>query len=72
MKKILLSIIRFYRRRISPRTRPSCRFVPTCSQYALEAIEKHGAGKGAILALRRILRCHPFHRGEHNFYDPVP
>ncbi|HBR07601.1 MAG TPA: membrane protein insertion efficiency factor YidD, partial [Clostridiales bacterium] len=50
----------------------SCRFVPTCSEYALEAIEKYGALKGGWLALRRILRCHPLHFGEHEFYDPVP
>ena len=56
-------------RRLTP---PCCRFVPTCSQYALEAIEKYGALKGGWLALRRICRCHPFHFGEHEFYDPVP
>ena len=65
-------MIRFYRRRISPLTPPCCRFIPTCSQYALEAIEKYGALKGGWLALKRISRCHPFHFGEHEFYDPVP
>ena len=69
MKKLLLSLIRFYRRSISPLFPPSCRFVPTCSQYALEAIEKYGALKGGWLAFRRILRCNPFHKGG---YDPVP
>ena len=49
---------------------PSCRFVPTCSQYALEAIEKYGAARGGWLALKRFLRCHPFHKG--GWYDPVP
>ena len=72
MKRLLLALIRFYRRRISPLTPPSCRYVPTCSQYALEAIERHGALRGGWLAVKRIARCHPFHRGEHSFYDPVP
>ena len=72
MKRLLLALIRFYRRRISPYTKPSCRFIPTCSQYALTAIERDGAWKGGWLALKRIGRCHPFHRGEHEFYDPVP
>jgi putative membrane protein insertion efficiency factor len=65
----LLRLIRFYRNKISPLRKPCCRFVPTCSAYALEAIEKYGAGKGAWLALRRFLKCHPFHKGG---YDPVP
>ena len=69
LKKMLLGAIRFYQRYISPGLPPRCRFVPTCSQYALEAIEKYGALKGGWLALRRILRCHPFHKGG---YDPVP
>ena len=72
MKRIFLALIRFYRKNISPYTPPTCRFIPTCSQYALEAIEKYGAAKGGFLALKRILKCHPFHRGEHDFYDPVP
>ena len=72
MKRLLIALIRFYRRRISPCKPPCCRFVPTCSQYALEALEKYGAARGSVLALRRIARCHPFHRGPHNFYDPVP
>ena len=70
MKKLLLSLIRFYRRSISPLFPPSCRFVPTCSQYALEASEKYGAARGGWLALKRFLRCHPFHKG--GWYDPVP
>ncbi len=69
MKKLFLWLIRFYRREISPHTPPSCRFSPTCSEYAAEAIEKYGAAKGGWLALRRILKCHPFHHGG---YDPVP
>ena len=69
MKKLLLAAIRFYRKRISPNRPPCCRFIPTCSQYAMEAIEKYGALKGGWLAFRRILRCNPFHKGG---YDPVP
>ncbi len=70
MKRIFLALIRFYRRHISPNTPPSCRFRPTCSAYAYEAIEKYGALKGGWLALRRLLRCNPFYKG--SFYDPVP
>ena len=70
MKKILIRMIRFYQRCISPYTRPSCRFIPTCSQYALEAITKYGAFKGGLLTLWRLLRCNPFNRGD--IYDPVP
>ncbi len=69
MKKLLLVLIRFYQKNISPALPPSCRFTPTCSQYAVEAIQKYGAGKGVLLALWRILRCNPFSRGG---YDPVP
>ena len=72
IKKIMLAMIRFYRTSISPYTPPSCRFIPTCSQYAMEAIEKYGPVKGGWLAFKRIMRCHPFHIGEHDFYDPVP
>ena len=69
MKRLLLAMIRFYRRYISPNKPPCCRYIPTCSQYAIEAIEKYGAIKGGWLAFRRILRCNPFHKGG---YDPVP
>ena len=72
MKAVLLFLIRFYRKHISPYTPPSCRYIPTCSAYAQEAIEKYGAVKGGWLALKRISRCHPFHRGEHDCFDPVP
>ena len=72
MKGLLLSAIRFYRRWISPLRPPCCRFIPTCSQYALEAVEKYGALKGGWLALRRLLRCHPLHRQKSIEYDPVP
>lgn len=68
-KRIMLGMIRFYRRFISPMFPPCCRFTPTCSVYAIQAIEKYGALKGGYLALRRILRCHPFNPGG---YDPVP
>ena len=68
-KRILLWLIRFYRAAISPTHAPCCRFTPTCSQYALEAVEKYGALKGGCLALRRILRCNPLCKGG---YDPVP
>ena len=67
--RALRGIIRFYKRRISPGLPPSCRFIPTCSEYAYEAIGKHGAIKGGLLAAWRILRCNPFCKGG---YDPVP
>ena len=72
MKAVLLWMIRFYRRFLSPLHPPCCRFIPTCSAYALEAVEKYGALKGGFLALRRILRCNPFHRQKRIEYDPVP
>jgi len=66
---VLLLPIRFYRGYISPLTSPSCRYVPTCSEYAMEAIKKHGPFKGLYLSVRRILRCHPWGGSG---YDPVP
>lgn len=69
MKTILISIIKAYQKIISPLTPPSCRFYPTCSHYGVEALQKHGALKGAWLTIRRILKCHPFHEGG---FDPVP
>lgn len=69
MKRLLLFLIRFYRVAISPLFLPHCRYYPTCSAYALEAVTRYGAWRGGWMALRRILRCHPFHRGG---YDPVP
>ena len=72
MKHILIALVKFYRKYISPLTPPTCRYVPTCSQYALEALEKYGALKGGWLALRRISCCHPFYKGKRGFFDPVP
>ena len=69
MRWLLLALIRFYQRFISPLTPPSCIYEPTCSNYAVQAINKHGAAKGTWLAVRRILRCHPWAQGG---YDPVP
>ena len=70
MKAIFLALIRFYRKYISPCKPPCCRFVPTCSEYAYEAISKYGAIKGGLLALWRLLRCNPFNNGD--IFDPVP
>ena len=72
MKGVLLALIRFYQRAISPTRPPCCRFIPTCSAYALEAVEKYGAVKGGWLALRRLLRCHAFHRQKSIENDAVP
>lgn len=69
MARVLLTLIRFYRRWVSPMTPPSCRFTPTCSAYAEEAVQRYGGLRGGWLALRRLLRCHPF--GDSG-YDPVP
>jgi len=69
MKTIFIKMIRFYQRHISAHTKPCCRFTPTCSQYAIEAIERFGACKGLGLAVWRILRCNPFGGSG---YDPVP
>ena len=70
MKQILFKMIYFYQRNISPYRPACCRFTPTCSAYALEAIHKYGAIKGGWLALKRLLRCNPFYKGD--YYDPVP
>ena len=70
MKRFMIACIRFYQRNISAYTPPTCRFTPTCSAYAVEAINKYGAVKGGWLAFRRICRCHPF--SKRGWYDPVP
>ena len=70
MKKLLLALIRFYQRAISPWFPARCRFRPTCSAYAMEAIQKHGVRKGGWLAVKRFCRCHPF--SNRDPYDPVP
>jgi putative membrane protein insertion efficiency factor len=69
MKQVAVVMIRFYQKAVSPWLLPACRYYPTCSAYAIEAIERHGFLRGSLLAVRRILRCHPFHAGG---YDPVP
>lgn len=70
MKRVLLFLIRLYQKYLSPGLSRRCRFSPTCSQYALEAITKYGAVKGGWLALKRLLRCNPFYKGD--YFDPVP
>ena len=70
MKCVFLALIRFYQKHISPAFPPRCRFSPTCSQYAYEAISKYGIWKGGWLALWRLLRCNPFNKGD--YFDPVP
>jgi putative membrane protein insertion efficiency factor len=67
--RVLIGMVRFYQVAISPWTPPTCRYTPTCSQYALEALERHGAARGSWLAMRRLAHCHPW--GGHG-YDPVP
>lgn len=69
MKKLILALIRFYKAAISPHTKPSCKYIPSCSDYGLEAVERFGALKGSALTIWRILRCNPFSKGG---YDPVP
>jgi len=69
LQRVLIALVRAYQLVLSPWMGRQCRFTPSCSHYAIQAIEMHGAGKGAWLTLRRILRCHPFHPGGH---DPVP
>jgi len=68
LKKMAIGLVRIYRKYISPMKQPSCIYVPTCSQYALEALEKYGFIKGSFLSIKRILRCHPFSKGG---FDPL-
>ncbi len=68
MKKLLIGVIKFYRKFISPLKKPCCRFYPTCSAYSIEAIEKYGVIKGSCLTVRRLLKCHPWNDGG---YDPL-
>ena len=70
MKQVCLKLIRFYQKYLSKGIVSQCRYTPTCSQYALEAIEKYGAVKGGWLAFKRLLRCNPFYKGD--YFDPVP
>lgn len=69
MKQLVLFILKLYKRLVSPALPPSCRFYPPCSDYACEAVERHGVIRGAALSAKRILRCHPYNPGG---YDPVP
>lgn len=69
MKRAMLASLRFYKRRISPLLPPACKYTPTCSEYAMQAVERYDAVYGGYLAARRLLRCHPFAKGG---YDPVP
>jgi putative membrane protein insertion efficiency factor len=69
MKAVLVQLLKGYKRWISPMLPVACRYVPSCSEYAMEAIQVHGAVRGSVLAAGRLLRCHPFVRGG---YDPVP
>ena len=69
MKRAILRVIRFYQASVSPLFPPRCRYIPTCSEYALQAVEKYGPLRGGFMALRRFLRCNPFHKAG---YDPVP
>jgi putative membrane protein insertion efficiency factor len=69
MTRALVAALRFYKAKISPGLPPACRYTPTCSEYAIEAVERYGAWRGSIMAIRRVLSCNPFARGG---YDPVP
>ncbi|MBN2104385.1 membrane protein insertion efficiency factor YidD [bacterium] len=69
MRLMMISILKFYKRWISPRLPLACRFYPTCSEYTIQALNKHGLKKGLFYSIKRVLRCHPFHPGG---YDPVP
>lgn len=68
MKKLIIKLIKFYQKNISPAKKPCCRFFPTCSEYALQAVTKYGAAKGTYKSIKRLLKCHPFYKGG---YDPL-
>ncbi|MFP3896753.1 MAG: membrane protein insertion efficiency factor YidD [Anaerolineales bacterium] len=68
-KRLVLGVLRFYQRAISPTLPPSCRFQPTCSEYMIQAVQRYGILRGIFMGLKRLSRCHPFHEGG---YDPVP
>jgi uncharacterized protein len=68
IRRMLIGLVRFYRRHISPQLPPSCKYIPSCSEYAIDALTKYGAFKGTLMAIWRILRCNPFSKGG---YDPV-
>ena len=72
MKRLLLGLIWFYQKAISPWFPARCRFLPTCSEYAREAVEKYGPARGSLLAAKRLAKCQPFHRQKCIDYDPVP
>lgn len=69
MSRVLIALVRAYRYLLAPWWGGQCRFTPTCSQYAMDALREHGTWRGSLLALRRVSRCHPWHEGG---YDPVP
>jgi putative membrane protein insertion efficiency factor len=69
MKRVVLAALRFYKTQVSPALPAACRYTPTCSEYAMEAVERYGAWRGSVMAIRRVLSCNPFSRGG---YDPVP
>ncbi len=69
MQSVIVAVLRFYKRFLSPCLPSACRFYPTCSEYMREAVERHGAARGVWMGVRRLLRCHPFHEGG---FDPVP
>lgn len=69
MRRAVLAALRFYKAQVSPALPAACRYTPTCSEYAIEAVERHGAWRGSVMAVRRVLSCNPFARGG---YDPVP
>lgn len=72
IQKLILFLIQFYQTQISPGLPPRCRFLPTCSEYAREAVEKYGSARGSLLAAKRLAKCQPFHKQKSIEYDPVP